>query len=67
VTTPATDKIRIGGLMRCCIETVWNLYPDGPAALASEGQRLQCRYSADDPLHRMSFRAGAWEWDHSGV
>lgn len=65
MTTDVNDRVRIGGLMRCCLETVSDLYPDGPGALAAEGQRLQCKYAADNPEHRMIFRDGAWEWDHA--
>ena len=63
MTTPNTDKIRVGGLMRCCTETIEGLYPDGPAQVAEEGQKLQCKYASDSPDHRMRFRDGAWEWD----
>jgi hypothetical protein len=59
---PKPDGLRIGGLMRCCTETVNDLYPDGPAAQAEEGQVLQCKYNPDNPGHRMLFREGAWEW-----
>lgn len=62
MTEAVTDKIRIGGLMRCCIETVGDLYPDGPAQTAHQGQILQCKYAEDNPEHRMIFRDGAWEW-----
>jgi hypothetical protein len=37
------------------------LYPEGPAAVAHEGQQLQCFY-VDSPDHRLIFRDGAWEW-----
>lgn len=57
------DGVMIGGLMRCCIETVGDLYPDGPALIATEGQRLQCKYSESE-LHRMIFKGGFWRWDH---
>ena len=57
------DKIRMGGLMRCCTGTIGELYPDGPARVATEGQTLQCKYAPDSPDHRMRFRDGAWEWD----
>jgi hypothetical protein len=57
------DRLRMGGLMRCCTGTVEDLYPGGPARIAVEGQTLQCAYAPDDPLHRMIFRDGAWEWD----
>jgi hypothetical protein len=58
------DGIRVGGLMRCCIESVEDLYPHGPGLVADEGQQLPCKYNPDDPDHRMIFRDGAWEWDH---
>jgi hypothetical protein len=58
---PVNDRLRAGGLMRCCTETAGDLYPDGPARVSVEGQTLQCKYNPDDPLHRMVFRAGAWE------
>lgn len=60
-----SDKIRIGGLMRCCIETVNILYAENPGMAATEGQTLQCKYAPEDPDHRMRFRDGAWEWDRS--
>lgn len=56
----ASVRYRIGGLMRCCTETVHlDLHAAGTPA---EGDKLQCRYS-DSDLHRMRFRDGAWEWD----
>jgi hypothetical protein len=48
--------------MRCCLLTIGDLYPDGPARVAVEGQELQCKY-AESPDHRMIFRGGAWEWN----
>jgi hypothetical protein len=56
------DVLRPGGLMRCCTQTVADLYPDGPAQLGTEGQTLQCKFT-DSPNHRMVFRDGGWEWD----
>jgi len=61
MTTP--DKIRIGGLMRCCIATINILYDENPGTSATEGQELQCRYAHDSPDHRMRFREGAWGRD----
>ena len=58
---PETDKMRPGGLFRCCTETIGDLYPDGPARVAAEGQMLQCKYT-DSPYHRMIFTQGAWQW-----
>jgi hypothetical protein len=58
------DTVKTGGLMRCCLETITDLYPDGPAAIGTEGQVLQCKYAPGNPLHRMIFRGGSWEWDH---
>jgi hypothetical protein len=41
-----------------------DLYSGGPAKIAAEGQKLQCKYNPGNPGHRMRFRDGAWEWDH---
>ena len=62
MTTPSADKIRIGGLMRCCTATIRILYDENPGMRAAEGQELQCQYAHDNPDHRMRFRDGAWEW-----
>jgi hypothetical protein len=62
------DLLRPGGLMRCCTETVADLYRDGqdtPSEFhAIEGSVLQCKYAPENPSHGMRFRNGAWEWDH---
>ncbi len=57
-------SVRIGGLMRCCLDTIDDLDHNAPAAIPAEGQVLQCKYAPDNPDHRMIFRDGAWEWDH---
>lgn len=65
---PRRDGLRIGGLIRCCIETVRALYPQGgPMQVATEGQQLRCRYHPDNRNHRMIFRDGAWEWDRAAA
>lgn len=58
------DRVHIGGLMRCCLDTIDDLYPDGPAKVAREGQELHCKYAPDDDTHKMIFRHGCWQWDH---
>jgi len=59
------DRVHPGGLMRCCLETLRVLYPDGPASVAHEGDKLHCQYAeADNDLHKMRFKDGYWEWDH---
>ena len=58
------DGVKTGGLMRCCLETLDKLYPDGPARIATEGQRLQCEYAGDVSRGWMIFEAGSWRWDH---
>jgi hypothetical protein len=50
------DRIRIGGLFRCCIETAHAAPP------ASEGDLLACPHHADPEKPQMIFRDGAWEW-----
>lgn len=58
------DGVKPGGLMRCCLETLNGLYPDGPAKTAAEGQRLQCKHARDGGHGWMVFREGFWQWDH---
>ena len=62
--TERLDRLRTGGLYSCCIKTVNDLYPNGPAAIAEEGQVLHCEHHPDDPTHRIIFRAGAWQLMH---
>lgn len=59
------DRIEIGGMMRCCSETISDLYPDGPGRVATEGQTLQCKYVPDRDTHRVIFRDGYWRWDRT--
>lgn len=62
IAGPEFDRMKTGGLMRCCIETISDMYPGGPARIATEGQRVQCKYGHDHG--RMIFRDGFWRWDH---
>lgn len=59
----SSDQVRIGGLLRCCVETINDLYPDGPAQIGVEGQTLQCKYHQDE-VPPIRFRDGAWERNH---
>lgn len=54
------DRVKIGGLMRCCLQTLDDYYPDGPADKASDGEVLPCKWCS----HSMIFEAGAWRWHH---
>jgi hypothetical protein len=54
------DGVKIGGLMRCCLETLEGHYPDGPAAKAAEGEVLPCKYCRSS----MIFSEGYWQWNH---
>lgn len=58
----AQAKIRIGGLMRCCTTTIANDAAKAPLTPNNEGEILQCEFAPDDPVHRMVYRKGAWEW-----
>lgn len=49
-------RVRTGGLMRCCIETVVQHAQLGTPP--KEGDTLTCR-SCQEPLR---YRDGAWEW-----
>jgi hypothetical protein len=56
------DRVNIGGLMRCCLASLSELYPNGAAKIAAEGQTLQCKFAPDSINHRMIFDAGVWRW-----
>jgi hypothetical protein len=48
-------RIRIGGLLRCCIATIeTHEFKKAP----KEGDEIECRYCSD----RMRWHDGAWEW-----
>lgn len=49
-------SIRIGGVLRCCIQTANEIAP--PLAMLSEGDTLRCSYCSSG----LVFRRGAWEW-----
>lgn len=49
--------IRIGGLMRCCIQTYDTIAPS--AEMTKNGDTLQCNWCSS----RMIVRDEAWEWD----
>jgi hypothetical protein len=49
------SKVRIGGLMRCCIESL----SDAPAE-PNEGDTFRCKWCSDEA--GMVFRDGAWQW-----
>jgi hypothetical protein len=50
------DKIRIGGLMRCCIETIRVREQSGV-----EGEVQPCKWCSSSTR----FVGGAWEWNRS--
>jgi hypothetical protein len=50
--------IRIGGLMRCCIQSYENAAPT--AENTAEGDVLACAWCSSS----MVVRDGAWEWNH---
>lgn len=54
IETTDWKPIRIGGLMRCCTETI-RAY-EGPQ---DEGTVLACRYCSETSI----VRDGAWEWN----
>lgn len=58
MTIPACDRVRPGGLMRCCIDTLHLDSPEEP----TEGQVLPCRWCSDD----LVYRDGLWEWRRGG-
>lgn len=55
---PKGERIRQGGLMRCCLATL-DQQRYNPATPAVEGDKLACICKTP-----MRYRDGAWEWDH---
>ena len=53
---PRTLPLRIGGVMRCCIETLNTT----PLESEAEGTVLPCRWCKSS----LRVRNGAWEWNH---
>lgn len=49
-------RIRIGGLMRCCLQTISEC-----TAIVGPGSVLSCRFCSDSM--RVA-RDGVWEWNH---
>lgn len=52
-----STRIRIGGLMRCCVLTI---EAEDRRERPIEGKEITC----DQCGERLRFRAGAWEWAH---
>ena len=50
--------IYIGGLMRCCIQTIREY--DGPE---SEGLAIPCKFH-EDASKVIVIKNGAWQWNH---
>lgn len=55
---PRKLPLRIGGVMRCCIETL-----DTTPVIENEGDVLPCKYCSSS----LRVRDGAWEWNHDPV
>lgn len=50
-------RIRMGGLLRCCIDTLYAMHDDGTLDAADEAG-ARCRWCPGE----MRFVDGAWEW-----
>lgn len=65
MTSILDTVIDIGGLMRCCLDSIDKLAAESPDMMVPEGQRLQCRHT-EDPTHSIIYRDGAWRWNRPG-
>jgi len=52
-------KVRHGGLMRCCLATLWKTMDEAQEP-PKEGDKLRCDWCRDN---FMIFKDGAWEWE----
>ena len=59
VDTPFTQKLRPGGLLRCCTQSLAE-YAEEPQYNEKEGLTLACKWCKGGG---MIFRDGAWEWN----
>lgn len=49
--------LRQGGVMRCCVATLWlRMLEERPP---EEGEKLPCKWCSSGLI----YRDGAWEWD----
>lgn len=53
------QRVRVGGLMRCCIHTIETTEIKNEPA---EGDSMECRYCSD----QLRWHDGAWEWVRPG-
>lgn len=55
---PPKKRMKIGGMLRCCIETL-------QSSLVHEvpGETVQCKYHPT-PNHQWIFDGDVWKWDH---
>lgn len=53
------SRVRGGGLMRCCIESLADAPPN-----PTEGETFRCKWCHDEA--GMVFRDGAWQWAAAG-
>jgi hypothetical protein len=54
----ANDKVRIGGLMRCCMATISEYCADPSSPAGKEGDTLPCKWCRTVMRHD----GLAWEW-----
>lgn len=62
LTNPEFYRLRIGGVLRCCAETLNETVFESPP---KEGDTLHCKYHTDE-ISSLIFRDGAWEWNKEG-
>lgn len=54
-------KINIGGLMRCCIQTIVELDPDKEYI---DGTIIDCKFEADGNK-QIVLKDGIWQWNNN--
>lgn len=58
-----TYRVRIGGLLRCCLLSLDEAMEQAEGDSPSEGDILKCHY-CKSPDGGMIFTKDAWEWNH---
>lgn len=63
MTEPAKHSLRIGGLLRCCVDTWDRAAAEGKLDDIPVGGYLQCMYAPEHADHRITrFEGDVWGW-----
>lgn len=56
---PTRKKLNIGGVLRCCVDTLWTTPVED-----REWEVLQCKHAPNNPTHQLILKGDVWQWNH---